>query len=228
MCVVPIGWFAVSFTCYLVACHLKPEWLWSKPVWKNDCVKHSLSTPKVRILPQKRASLLHRKSNVHSSVDVPPDGGMLQHDHKLESYGPWHLHTGSPDLRKRCQAMLKRHGCRAISVPLGAYGALSEWLFRTEGCSEKKIIRGQYGVFSWSRKVPVSSSCRKPLQIGWPLVTFIAIYLSTWKPGEHSRCSFSYPDKYGSAWPRKRVTLYTTAPYLLDLGTSIDPCQRPY
>lgn len=48
------------------------------------------------------------------------------------------------------EAMLKRHGCRAISVPLGAYGALSE----------------------------------------------------------------------------KRVTLYTTAPYLLGLGKPIDPCQR--
>ena len=29
-----------------------------------------------------------------------------------------------------------------------------------------------------------------------------------------------------SARIRKRVTLYTTAPYLNDLGTTVDPCQR--
>ena len=103
---------------------------------KRRFVQSSLWTLKVRILPQKGTSLLHRKSHVHPFVDISSDGGMLL-DKKLGT--PWAMLTSewrlcfNSNLQPCCQAMLKRHGCRAISVPLGAYGALSEWLSRTQG-----------------------------------------------------------------------------------------------
>ena len=133
MCVEPIGWFAVWSTCCLAAFDLKPGTACAK---KIDFVQRFLSTPKVRILPQKRTPLLHRKSNVQPSVDVRPmEACCMTKNFKYPcatTTSEWSVCFPS-DLQPRCQAMLKRHGCRAISVPLGAYGALSEWLFRTEG-----------------------------------------------------------------------------------------------
>ncbi len=86
----------------------------------------------------------------------------------------------SSKLQFSCQDMIRRHKCKAISVPLGAFGGMSERL------------DSNFLVWNWK---------------GWceNLVMAPASF-------EHT--------------PRKRVTLYTTAPYLFALGTKIDPLQR--
>lgn len=75
------------------------------------------------------------------------------------------------------QAMLKRHGAFAVSVPLGAYGAASEMLSKFHASTQKMF---DHQFFSW--------------------LMFL--------------------------YPRKRVTLYTTCPWIKELGTVLDPVRR--
>ena len=97
------------------------------------------------------------------------------------------------------QAMLKRHGCHAISVPLGAYGAKSEWpawtsKIRTVGNNSQYVTPPSEGIWNILEQNPE---------------THVGLQYSS------LACLL-----------RKRVTLYTTAPYLLALGTKLDPLQR--
>ena len=66
-------------------------------------------------------TLCNRTANVHLVVDLSSHGGS---SNKMTSNAPSKKCKISP----ACQVMLKRHNCKAISVPLGAYGALSETL----------------------------------------------------------------------------------------------------
>ena len=81
---------------------------------------------------------MHRKSNEHPAMDISSDGGMRNGNRKFLSV--FLEIQFSISCKSLIQDMLKRHKCKAISVPLGALGAQSENLFSKCGALHFKYL----------------------------------------------------------------------------------------
>ena len=94
----------------------------------------------MRISLQKRNPLLHRKSHDDSAMDLCSNGGDNQFAFDSIQVARFTFHRLETHIA--LQEMLRRHGAKSISVPLGAYGAKSE-CFGFEGkqtCSRDSML----------------------------------------------------------------------------------------
>lgn len=157
-----------------------------------------------------RSPLLHRKSNEHPAMDISSDGGMRNGNRKF------------------------------LSVFLEIQFSIS-WQVTDPGHAEKAQVQGDLRA-TWSPR----GTKREPLQQMWCFAFqifidwYIYIYIQSMAPISAdpnwilticfwwSTSSKKWQFTWLNAYPlRKRVTLYTTAPYLFALGTQLDPLQRP-